>query len=549
MTNALRYALLCLSLGATFAAHAQDNNYDALARTFSQTGPTGSARFQALGGPHAALGADASTLAGNPAGLGFYSRSEINFTPGVTFQNNSTDYLGQTRTNSKGNFNLANLGIIFAGNRSNPVGYSRWRGAFGLGYTRTFGLSNAITFGGTNNRSSITDSFAELANTEQQGGTPVSDFFSDFDNNRNNGTFDYPTSAYYFGSLIIPSRNAQGQNGPPYAGAEPGKTVNQTFGFTSSGSTSQWTAAYGANYDDKFYLGASIGYVRMNYSTTKNTREDFNNPDQIKGFSYDQTLNTRGGGFNLSLGTILRPVEFLRIGASLTTPTGLAISETTESSVLVDLARPIDLGPNSQQNPNDLNLFRQAGFTISSQNGRTYITSIPRLSVKPYDSNYRLRTPFKANGGVAVFFGKNAFISGNVEYVAYGGMRLTSDDQNADGGLRDGSYTAIVKRQYQNVLNYKLGGEYRYQHFHIRAGWSYYADPYKQTFDNLDRTRTVYSAGLGYRDDKFYVDVAGLYGQSASAYAPYVLANSQDYASAKINNSTAQVALSVGTFF
>ncbi len=549
MTNALRYAALTLSLCSALHAQAQDNNYDALARTFSQTGPVGSARFQALGGPHAALGADASTLAGNPAGLGFYSRSEINFTPGVAFQTNKTEYLGQTRTDSKGNVNLANIGVIFAGSRSNPVGFSRWKGAFGLGYTRSFNLSNAVTFGGTNNKSSLTDSFADLANTEQKGGTPVGDFFSDFDNNRNNGTFDFPTSAYYFGSLIIPSRNAQGQSGPPYSGAEPSKTVNQTFGFKSSGATSQWTAAYGANYDDKLYLGASIGYVRMNYSTTKTSREDFNNPDQIKGFTYDQTLNTRGGGFNLSLGAIFRPVEFLRIGASITTPTGMAISETSESSLLVDLARPVDLGPTSQQNPTDLNLFRQAGFNLTSQNGRTYIAGIPRLAVKPYDSNYKLRTPFKANGGVAVFFGKSAFISGNVEYVAFEGMRLTSDDQNADGGLRDGSYTAIVKRAYQNVLNYKLGGEYRYQHFHLRAGWSYYGDPYKETFDKFDRARTIYSAGVGYRDEKFYVDVAGLYGQSANSYSPYVLNNPQDYASAKINNSTSQVILSVGTYF
>ncbi|MCY7350203.1 MAG: hypothetical protein LH606_05995 [Cytophagaceae bacterium] len=542
------HLLLGISLCASLHARAQDNNYDALARTFSQTGPSGSARFQAIGGTHAALGADASTLIGNPAGMGFYTRSELNFTPGAAFQKNDATYLGNTRSDSKGNFNLGNLGIIFAGNRTNPVTTGRWRGgAIGLGYTRSYGLNNSISFGGTNNQSSQADAFAEEANREaNSSGITVQDFRDDL--NQNGNTFDFPTSMYYYGFLIDPNS----QNGPPYSGAEPRKATNQTFRFSATGATSQWTLAYGASYDDKLYLGASLGLARMRYTTTKTTQEQFTNPTQIQGFTFENSLNTRGGGINFAVGAIYRPVDFLRIGASITSPTWFNISETTESNLQVSLARPIDVGPSNANDPqltNLLNRLSGAGYRIATQNGRTVIGEIPRLAVKPFDSQYQLRTPFKANGGVAVFFGKAAFISGNVEYVAYEGMRLSSNDQNADGDLQNGSYTDDVKRQYQNVLNYKLGGEYRIQNIHLRAGLSYYADPYKQTFDDLDRTRTIYSAGIGYRTDKFYVDVAGLYGKSSSAYSPYVLNNTADYGSATINNATSQVVLSVGTYF
>lgn len=544
----INYLLLGLSLCASLNALAQDNNYDALARTFSQTGPRGSARFQAIGGTHAALGADASTLMGNPAGMGFYTRSELNFTPGAAFQKNDASYLNTTRSDSKGNFNLGNLGIIFAGNRTNPVTTGRWRGgAIGLGYTRSYNLNNSISFGGLNTRSSQADAFAEEANREAVGSNvTVQDFRDDLDKNGN--TFDFPTSMYYYGYLIDPGS----QNGAPYSGAEPGKSTNQSFRFDATGATSQWTLAYGASYDDKLYLGASLGYARMRYTTTKTAQERFVNPTQMQGFTFENSLNTSGGGINLAVGAIYRPVDFLRIGASVTSPTWFNISETTESNLQVDLARPIDVGPANANDPqltNLLNRLAGAGYRIANQNGRTVISEIPRLAVKPFDSRYQLRTPFKADGGVAVFFGKAAFISGNVEYVAYEGMRLSSNDENADGDLQNGSYTNDVKRQYQNVLNYKVGGEYRIQNIHLRAGLSYYADPYKQTFDKLDRTRTIYSAGVGYRTDKFYVDVAGLYGKSNSAYAPYVLNNTDDYASAKISNATSQVVLSVGTYF
>jgi hypothetical protein len=49
------------------------------------------------------------------------------------------------------------------------------------------------------------------------------------------------------------------------------------------------------------------------------------------------------------------------------------------------------------------------GYGINTTGGTSYITRIPKLSTQPVSSNYELRTPFKANGGVAYFFGKKGF--------------------------------------------------------------------------------------------------------------------------------------------
>jgi hypothetical protein len=70
---------------------------------YSEITQTGSARFQSLGGSHAALGADPSTISGNPAGLGFYSRSEVTISPSFLNVNTQTSYIGQSSSLSTGN--------------------------------------------------------------------------------------------------------------------------------------------------------------------------------------------------------------------------------------------------------------------------------------------------------------------------------------------------------------------------------------------------------------------------------------------------------------
>ena len=126
---------------------AQDNSYEALAKMFSQPTTTGSARFQAIGGNHSALGADVSSAAGNPAGLGFYTRSEFSFTPAYQSISNKSIYAVEpNRTNSSdvNNFNIANIGVVFGGGQ--PSYREGWRGSFAISYSRQNTLFNNINF-------------------------------------------------------------------------------------------------------------------------------------------------------------------------------------------------------------------------------------------------------------------------------------------------------------------------------------------------------------------------------------------------------------------
>ena len=81
-----------LSLGGHF--------YGEDAFRYSQSKTSGSARMQGLGGGYSALGGDATNAYSNPAGLGFYNRSELSITPVFSSLSTSSLYAGTT-TGSK----------------------------------------------------------------------------------------------------------------------------------------------------------------------------------------------------------------------------------------------------------------------------------------------------------------------------------------------------------------------------------------------------------------------------------------------------------------
>jgi hypothetical protein len=534
--------LTAILLASSLSAFAQNNEYPALAQLYSQVGPRGSARMLGLGGSYSALGADISNAGGNPAGLGFYRKSEFSISPSLNFNSNSSFYIDKTTDATKSQFNIGNIGLVIAGNDRDS--WSGWKsGSFAITYSRENNLNNTVSFGALNNRSSMTDSFAETANNEAaNSGTKTSDFDSDFNSNGIN--FDFPTSMYYYGYLIEPTTT----NGAPYTGVELKKSNNQAFIFNSTGATSQWNVAYGANYMDKLYLGAQVSLPRFTYNTTKSYKESFVNPIEINGFTSTNNLQSSGRGLNIAIGAVYRPNEVLRIGGSITTPTWYDITETTSQALVVDVKGIEISNANTQQYTQYLNNLRAKGYAISDVAGKRFITSIPKLFVSPFESNYKLTTPFKANGGVAIFFGKRGFVSGDVEYVGYSGMRFKSDDANSDVDLRNGGYNQDVRRIYQNVVNLKAGGELRLNPIYLRGGVAYYADPVKST-DGIDRSRFFVSLGAGYKDETIFFDIAAVTGTTQSAYNPYVLNDNTKFASSKISNTSTNITATFGVYF
>ena len=153
-------------------AVAQIYTYPLLSKQFSTSYATGTARMQAIGGASTALGADLSSISGNPAGLGLYTRSEVNVSFAYTGVKTKSSYLSTSNEASDSEIQMPTLGMVIS---SNNLGGGDWHGSFGFGYSRQAIFIQPIHVSGTNNRSSLLDHFIEKANDKGATGASLDD--------------------------------------------------------------------------------------------------------------------------------------------------------------------------------------------------------------------------------------------------------------------------------------------------------------------------------------------------------------------------------------
>ncbi|AQG79339.1 hypothetical protein [Spirosoma montaniterrae] len=511
---------LLLNAGVSFG---QENIYAAEAFRFSDYQQNGTARFRGLGGNHTALGGDASSTFGNPAGLAFYNRSELSISPMINLKNTQSTFLGSSLSDNSTKFSIGQLGLVFAGGGDRG---SRWRRTtFGVTYHQNANYANRYAFQGRNNRSSFVDPIILDANDRNVTGRQIN---AEYDRNTNQAT-DLLAAAYQLYLLEgEPFVDQDGENsGPPYTRFDANRPRDQRGTFEATGAQSQWTFAYAGNLDDKLYLGLNVGLSRARYTTDFTLAEFIQGGQVFNSYSQRDQLSVTGNGFNISAGAIYKLSPMVQIGATFASPTFMSFRETFNQSVSVDPRLP-----NPVPGLNDL-------FTNT-------------VNVQPNDFNYSVTTPLRASGGATVFLGggKIGFLTATAEYVGYGGMRVTTSELDAQGNSNfRNSARSTVQNTYQNVINFRGGAEFRFNVLRVRGGVAYLADPYRTGFDNIDRSRLLFSGGLGVRNERFFADVSGTFSTFTTATTPYTLPNSADYGSAVINNNATNLMLSVGTFF
>lgn len=468
----LKYALTGVAIvAASQVSYAQ---YSGDAFRFSQTQTGATSRIKAIGGASTAVGGDLSSVSGNPAGIGFFTRSELSVTPEFNKANVQANYFGQTTNSSKNQVNLNNASVVFYNRLSTPRGRDKTKGwlSFNLGasYNRTNNFYQTENYAGRNTSNSIANYYAQLANG----------YFEPSDNSLQTWAYNQ--------YLIDP--NASGTN---FTSSVTSAT-NQSRNTVTSGGQSELSLAAGANYSNKLYLGFGIGITSLRYNKTSTFNETGTagfllNPNSNTATSanysslYYQDQATIGTGFNAKFGFIYKPVEAVRIGATITTPTWTTI---TDSYV------------------EGLQTASTAFSTIS--NG---------TNAGDYDLTYTLRTPFKASGGIAVFVGKYGFISGDVEYVNYKGMHLGG---GSGFDFSDDNYD--LSHLYKSTVNARVGAEAKLDDFFVRGGFNYQGNP------QVGIGSPIYtsSAGLGYRFGKYYVDATYQYVKHNTTIYPYPLA-------------------------
>lgn len=461
MKRLVIFILLISSIPTLYSQTASD------ALRYSQILYGGTARYQGLGGAMGAVGGDFSSITTNPAGLGLYSASEFTISPAIRLENSNTNYSTEVNNDNKLNFGMGDLGLVFhlGGSDKNSSGFKGFNIAFGMNRENDF--NNKIFMEGTNNKNSILTGYVNTLNNTTGGITP----------SMINNNYPFDIALAYNTDLIYLADSANKK----YANDAPNGGVIQSKSVTTSGSINEFDFAFGTNYNDRLYIGATIGVPIIYYYENSQYREVKNDTaiHYFQSMTFNQQLETHGTGINFKLGLIYRPADWVRIGAAIHTPTYYGNMRDSWSS---DMTGEFTFGTNSSSSP--LGNF-----------------------------DYQLITPFRAIGSVAFIIGNFGLISGEYEYVNYAQSYFSSNDASFS------DVNTQIKNQYKAPVNVRFGTEWRIKRFRVRGGFGYYGSPY-QSGNNASELY-VASIGWGYRVKHFFVDMTYQWTQTKENYYFY----------------------------
>ncbi|MBD1391626.1 OmpP1/FadL family transporter [Mucilaginibacter glaciei] len=460
----IKYILTVIAIVAVTKNSFAQYSQDVIRFSGGQTGST--ARIKAIGNAGTAVGGDLSSVSGNPAGLGFFTKSELSLTPEFNGSKVKATYQGQTITDTKNSGNVNHAAFVIYNQLVKPRGADKDKGwlsvNYGAAYNRTNDFAENIHYGGANTNNNINNYYANQANS-----FGVS-----------NGL-----AGWAYGQNLI---DLYGVANPTYQSNTVGG-VNQESFTSRTGGQSAVDFSMGANYSNKFYIGLGVSFTNLRYNSSSTFYEDgtasiletagaVNRPYSS---AYSQDQITRGTGFAARLGLIYKPVEAVRLGATITSPTFYNVDDTYSEGLAT-------------------NITNNGSYSDGPQN---------------YTLNYNFRTPLKVAGGAAIFIKQFGFISGDVEYVDYSSAHISSNsDFNANGDNAD------IKNLYRSTVNAHIGAEARLTSvFLLRGGYGIQGDARKNNGSDIKTA----SGGIGLRLGAYYVDATYTHVTGNQTVFPY----------------------------
>ena len=253
-------------------------------------------------------------------------------------------------------------------------------------------------------------------------------------------------------------------------------------------------------------------------------------PEQVRYNYYfmNQEEQLTGTGFDAKFGIIFRPLEDspLRLGLSFATPTFYDLT----SNAYVYMNSPYAFTDEVKQ-------YHPYAKGDSFHTEGTFNTG---------DFDYRIRTPWKLNIGLATTFGRNIALDAEYEISRYTGASISYPDYDSysdwwgtTSSTKDRELNNEIDNWLKPVHTFRVGVEARLApSFYGRLGYNYVSSAFKDdAYLNLftasssyyNRTNTDYvnlgdinrvTAGLGYRGRNVYFDIAYQYQhQDGTAYA------------------------------
>ncbi len=475
-----KFVTLCVIAALPFATATAQTPGDLL--NLSQYNYSfGTARSAALGGAFTSLGADLSSMNINPAGLGIYRGSEVGISPSLTWSNMESGFQGRSNDYSRTRFSLGNVGAAL--NLYQGTG-ALTSFTLGVGYTKLADFNTTSATYGQGIGQSMTEVFAEdirgvsestLRMTPED---PISPFQS-LAIGQWGGILAYntyvldPVGDNYYAPWNNLSKDAR---------------INPSLYNINKGSIGEYDISGGFNFQNILYLGFTVGIQDIYFRNENNYSETYsNNTLPLNRLNYIRTLRQDGTGVNFKFGAILRPVDNLRIGVAVHTPTYVSMNEEYTEYMSAEF--------NTQQNWQE----------------------------SPYAPNqYNINTPTRLLTGISFTLPGVGLITADYERVWYNNMKIRN--MNGNNWEFEQDLNQDIKSFFQPANNFRVGVEATpLKNFYVRVGYANYGECIrtKDAFINQANVRSYenYSAGLGFRFQNFYLDATYIY--TAYKYAPY----------------------------
>ncbi len=474
---------------------------------------TGSARNQAIGGASVSLGGEFTTLFTNPAGLGFYKTSEIVLSPTLLLLENKSSYRGSLVPVKKTSFTLGPTGIIIAipsfDSNSNVRNFT-----IGFGVNQSANFSKRINYKGNNNQSSYSEKYLEeLINNNVR--------------DPNRAAADFPNGASLaFNTFLIDTVRINGAFGYRSL-ASVGTGLVQENTIHNHGQMTDLSLGGAVNLKDKLFFGGTITLPIVNYSresTFKETDATNNKTNNFNYFEVSENIKTKGAGVNAKLGMIYKPVEYVRLGLAVQTPTYFMLTENYSYEVRTDLEG-------------------YGGNGIKKQSSKDFNNGEDGVN------KYRMVTPWKAAASASYVFREvsnvrrqRAFITADIEYINHKASGFSASEGSIEGS--EAYYKELnnaIDNEYKGTFNFKLGGELKFNTIMFRLGGAYYGNPYR----NDKANKINLGGGLGYRHKGVFVDLAYVHSINKDVNYPYRL-EGNSFSAASIKGKGHNILMTVG---
>lgn len=427
---------------------------------YSNENLQGTARFQAMSGAFGALGGDLSSLNVNPAGAAVFNNSLMTLSGSYYNRDNDASYFGTLNNTRFNDTDLNQIGGVFVFKTAeDDADWKKFALAFNYDVTQNF--DNRILASGqsTEGIDNYFLNFAQgvpLNSILLQEGEFIEDAYLDI--GANQGFADQQAFLGYYGGLIDPVGTDDSTTN--YVSNATYSRVNQELSRTTAGYNSKFTLNAASQYRDVLYIGGSLNFHSLFYDRLDQLRESgYDAASEIQNTTFDNFLRTEGNGFSFSVGAIAKLNDYVRLGGSYQSPTWYRLTDDFSQRINSDLA------------DEDINII---DFDI-----------INLFEV------YRIKTPSKLTGSMAIIFGKNGLLSFDYGYQDFSQAELRP--------ISDSSFQSVntqITNELGAVSTLRLGGEYRIKQISLRGGYRFEQSPYTNgnTIDDL----TGFSGGIGY---------------------------------------------------